>query len=88
MLAVVPVLVMMNLHPLKRKSKDSVIISTNSVYELFFSIVSHICCYLQLLSIVVHVENFNIESQPVKCCALSTVVSFFISCVYTVDVHQ
>jgi len=57
--AVVPVLVMMNLHPLKRKSKDSVIISINSLFE-FFSIVSHILGYLQLLSIVVHIENVYI----------------------------
>jgi hypothetical protein len=85
----VPVLVMMNLHPLKRKSKDSVIISVNSVFELFFSIVSHILCYSQFLSVVVHIENLAFNQS------LSNVVHcqqffFFISCVYTVEVrvHQ
>lgn len=57
--AVVPVLVMMNLQTLKGKSKDSVIISINSLFELFFSIVPHILCYLQLLSIVVRIKNLT-----------------------------
>jgi len=68
--AVVPVLVMMNLHPVKRKSKDSVIISINSLFELFFSTSSHIPCYLQLLSIVVHIENLTFNhslSNVVHC---------------------
>lgn len=68
--AVVPVLVMMNLHPLKRKNKDSVIIPINSLFEIFFSIVSHILCYLQLLSIVVDIENLTFNhslSNVVHC---------------------
>lgn len=83
----VPVLVMMNLHPVKRKSKNSVIMSINSLFELFFSTVSHIPCYLQLLSIVVNIENliFNQSLSNVVHCQQLFLSSYR---VYTVEVHQ
>jgi hypothetical protein len=68
--AVVPVLVMMNLHPLKRKSKDSVNISIHLLFKAFFFILSHILCYSQLLSVVVHIENLKLNhslSNVVHC---------------------